>query len=40
MYFYYFLTSRGYRPSWNLLLTLGQIIQVRHSSFDLSVSSG
>lgn len=37
MYFYYFLTSRGYRPSWNLLLTLGQIIQVRYLSLRLAL---
>jgi len=28
MYFYFFLTGMGYRPKWNLLLTLGQIAQM------------
>ena len=27
-YFYYTLTSMGYRPKWNMILTTGQIIQM------------
>jgi len=33
MYFYYFLTSLGYHPSWNVILTLGQIIQMVMGTF-------
>jgi len=28
MYFYYFLAARGHRPSWAILLTIGQISQM------------
>eukprot|EP01087_Luapelamoeba_hula_P009094 TRINITY_DN2325_c0_g1_i1.p1 TRINITY_DN2325_c0_g1~~TRINITY_DN2325_c0_g1_i1.p1 ORF type:complete len:331 (-),score=49.70 TRINITY_DN2325_c0_g1_i1:55-1008(-) len=28
MYFYYFLTTRGHRPSWAIFLTIGQISQM------------